>query len=122
MAEKKTKKEPRTTHSIASELLEVRQLKARYVEIDAKLTAELKALIRDGDDSQDFFELKSYPDIKIVDAAKAVVWAQKNYPHILTVDSKAAKAILKRVLTPLPAGFEVKEVERLTQVGTNEEE
>ena len=122
MAKKPKKEAPRSTIDIASELLEVRQLKARYVEVDAKLTAELKSRIKDGDDSQDFFELKTYPDIKIVDAAKAVIWAQKNYPHILTVDSKAAKAILKRALTPLPAGFETKEVERLTQVGSNEEE
>lgn len=119
---KKAKKESQSTLDIASELLEVRQLKNRYAEIDAKLTAELKARIREGDDSQDYFELKTYPDIKIVDATKAVEWAQKNYPHILTVDGKAAKAILKRALTPLPMGFEIKGVERLTQVGNNEEE
>lgn len=122
MAAKKAKKEPRSTFDIASELLEVRQLKNRYVEIDAKLTAELKTRIKDGDNDQDYFEIRTYPDIKIVNASKAVEWAQKNYPHLLTVDGKAARAILKRALTPLPAGFETKQVERLTQIGSNDEE
>lgn len=122
MAGKTKKGAQKSTLDIASELLEVRQLKNKYTLIDKALTTELKTRLKDGDDSQDYFEITTARAIEITDQSKAVAWAQEKYPHILTVDTKAAKTILQRELTPLPEGFEVKETERLTQVGNNNEE
>ncbi len=122
MAKKTKKIEVLDAREIATELFEIRREKNELLAVEKKLATQLKGLLKDGDDTQDLFEITIARSISIVDNEKAVKWAQKTYPHILTVDTKAAKMILQRALTPLPDGFEIKETERLTQVGHNEEE
>ncbi len=122
MAKKTKKTEVLDARDIATELYEVRRAKNELLQEEKKLSTQLKTLLKEGDDSQDLFEITIARSISITDNEKAVKWAEAKYPHILTVDTKAAKAILQRALTPLPDGFEVKETERLTQVGHNDEE
>ncbi len=121
MAKKAAPKEEPSAYEIATQLADVRREKNNLLDAEKHLTAKLKVLLKDGDDSQDLFEITIARSIAIVDAAKAVAWAQAKYPHILTVDTKAVKTILQRELSPLPEGFALKETERLTQVGHNEE-
>lgn len=118
---KKTKTPERDSLDIAQELLEIRQLKNKLIAQDKSLTDMLKARLKEGDEGQDLFELQHSPTLSITDPKLALAWAQKNYPHIVTVDMKSARAILQREFK-LPEGFEVIENYRLVVTGVAEEE
>lgn len=124
MATKKTKKkaEEVSAGALAMQLYDVRKSKNELLAVEKRLSTQLKALIKDGDTSQTLFEIITARTIEITDVTKAVAWAQQHYAHIITVDTKAAKAILQRSLAPLPEGFAVKDTDRLVVVGATFEE
>lgn len=108
--------------ALAMQLYDVRKSKNELLAVEKRLSTQLKALIKDGDTSQTLFEITTARTIEITDVTKAVAWAQQHYAHIITVDTKAAKAILQRSLAPLPEGFAVKDTDRLVVVGATFEE
>lgn len=116
MAKTKTKKEVPDIYDLAVELQEARHAKNEYTAIEKKLAAQLKARMNDGE-KQDIFEFEVSRKLTVTDQEKAVAWAQANYPHLVTVDTKNIKTILQRALTPLPEGFEIEETKRLVEVG-----
>ena len=121
MARTKTKKTVRSAYEVAVELQAVRHNKSDLLALDKKLSTELKALMASGE-QQDIFGYETSRSIEITDQEKAVAWAQAEYPHIITVDTKAAKSILQRSLLALPEGFEMKETQRLVELGGKNEE
>lgn len=116
MAKKTKKKEELSTYDLAVELHEVRRSKNELLAVEKKLSAQLKARIKEGDKSQDIFAIETARTLKITDREKAVAWAQEKYAHIITVDTKAAKTILSREFS-LPDGFAIEDTERLVVVG-----
>lgn len=122
MAKKPKKTEEVSASALAMQLYDIRKSKNELAAVDKKVSAQLKALIREGDKSQTLFEITTSHTLAITDQAKAVAWAQEHYAHIITVDTKAARTILQRSLTPLPEGFEIKDTESLVVVGGKDEE
>jgi len=120
MARKTKKIHERDTLDIAQELLALRRQKNDAAAVERVLADELKRRLKEGDASQNLFEIDIARTLKITDRDKAVAWAQAKYPHIITVDAKAARTILQREFS-LPDGFTVSESERLVQVGEKDD-
>lgn len=118
---KKTKKAARDIYAVAVELQAVRHNKADLLALDKKLSSELKALMAEGG-QQDIYGFEVSRSLEVSDNAQAVAWTQAEYPHLITVDTRALSTILQRSLAALPAGFQIKETKRLVEIGGSEEE
>lgn len=114
MAKKKT---IQNVQDIANELLEIRLQKAELTTKDKLLSKALK----DHPDfrTQDLFTITSAVSIVIKDPQKALEWAKKFAPHLLTVDTKGAKQLFEKNMEIVP-GFESKITDRLVQKSEQE--
>lgn len=115
-----------TAESIALELLECRKAINEWKAIEKPLTDALKQRIKAGE-AQEHFKLTSAVSFKVEDKDKALKWANKYAPAVITVDATAArKVFLGDVATGSMGseesnGFVFKETERLIAIGESEE-
>lgn len=111
----------RTAHEIAEELSEVRKELNILKGIDKKLSDELKSHMKAGEE-QGFFRFVQSNSLEIVDLSKALKWAKKWAPTVITVNTTDARKIfLQNVLTgsfgtPEKAGFAFKTTEKLQEI------
>lgn len=121
---KKTKVQ--TAEDIAIKLLECRKAINEWKAIEKPLADSLKERIKAGE-KQDSFKLTTSATFKVDDREKAIEWAQKYAPNVITVDATAArKVFLGDVATGSMGaaesnGFTFKETEKLVAIGESEE-
>lgn len=116
------KKVEKTIEEIALALLDARKAIAEWKEIEKPLADSLKKRIKDGE-SQNYFKITSASTFKVDNRDKAVEWATKYAPAVITVDSTAArKLFLGDIATGSMGsaeqnGFKFAETERLVAIG-----
>ena len=115
-----------TAAEIASQLLEARNAINDWKAIEKPLADALKQRIKAGE-PQEHFKLSVATSFKVKDPSRALQWAQKYAPNVITVDATAARRVFLAdtatgsMGTAESQGFEYKETERLTAVGESEE-
>lgn len=121
---KKTKVQ--SAEDIAVKLLECRNAINEWKAIEKPLTDALKQRIKAGE-AQEHFKLTTAITFKVDDVGKAIGWATKYAPQVITVDATAARRVfLGDIATGSMGseesnGFAFKETERLVAVGEKEE-
>ena len=120
------KPKEKTAADIASELLECRKAINEWKAIEKPLSDALRQRIKAGE-PQDYFKLTTATSFKVEDPQKALQWANKYAPNVITVDATAARRVFLSdtatgsMGTPESQGFAFKETERLTVIGESEE-
>lgn len=116
-----------TAFSLAIELKQVREEMGELKAIEKGLADELKARMKEGE-AQDIFRFLPITSLKIADTAKAMKWAKKFAPKIITINTTAARkvflsdALTGKMGTPEAAGFVLTTVEQLREISGNEPE
>lgn len=112
----KTKK-TRTALDISSELENIRFQKAELTELDKRLTAELKTMLHDANQTEaGNYKISIARSLEVADEKVAMMWAAKNY--CLKVDTTKAKEILRHTFEdPSKFGFSVAEKESVVPKG-----
>lgn len=119
------KKAEKTIEEIALALLDARKAISEWKEIEKPLADSLKKRIKDGE-SQNYFKITSASTFKVDNRDKAVEWATKYAPVVITVDAIAArKLFLGDIATGAMGsaeqnGFKFAETERLIMIGDEE--
>jgi len=120
------KAKTKTAEDIASELLECRKAINEWKAIEKPLTEALKERIKAGE-KQDSFRITTAVTFKVEDKEKAMAWAAKYAPQVITVDPTAARRVFLGDVatgsmgTEESNGFAFKETERLVTVGGSDE-
>lgn len=127
MAKKKTVIVDRTAYEIAQELLEIRDEINVLKAAEKSVSDELRKRMEAGQE-QNLFKLLPITTLKIAHLDTALAWARSFAPHIITVNTTAARKIfLADALTgslgsPEKGGFVLNTVEQLREVKGNSEE
>lgn len=120
------KKKVKTAAEIASELLECRKAIAEWKALEKPLADALKERMKAGEE-QPFFKITTASSFKVDNIEKALAWAQKFAPKVITVDATAARRVFLGDIatgamgTAEANGFTFKETERLIAIGEDEE-
>ncbi len=115
----------KTAADIASELLECRKAINEWKAIEKPLSDALKQRIKAGE-QQEHFKLTVATSFKVQDPQKALQWANKYAPAVVTVDATAARRVFLAdtatgsMGTPESQGFQFLESERLVATGSEE--
>jgi hypothetical protein len=116
-----------TAQEIAGKLLDVRKDMADLRRVEKKLSTDLRKRMNDGED-QDHFRFVPAIKFEIEDIALALKWAKKHAPHLLTVDTSAARVIFAqdaqfgKMGAPEKHGFTIKTTETLREMRVGEAE
>ncbi len=124
MAKKESTIPEKTAYTLAIELKEIRD-EMNVLKAAEKATAdELKKHMQAGEE-QDLFRFLPITSLKIKDIKKALAWAKKNAPQLITVNTSLARkvfltdALTGSLGTPEKAGFALNVVEQLREVKAN---
>src|ERR1041385_1336474 len=114
-----------SAQQIAQDLLEVRQQMAQIRNVEKELSDTLRARIKAGDE-QDYFKFVPSTTLQIADVAKALKWAKKFAPQLITVNATSARKVFMQdaltgsMGTPEKNGFALKTTETLREIKTSE--
>lgn len=112
----------KTAAEVAVELLDIRNELNILRNAEKAVAEELKKRMNGGE-RQHFFKFVDATTMKIADAIKARIWAEKYAPSLVIVDATAARQLfLGDVATgsmgsPEANGFKLQTTQRLTEVG-----
>lgn len=124
MAKKKVTLE-KSAVQVATELLEIRAELNQIKNIEKALSLDLKKRMKMGE-TQDYFRLIPAVTMRVVDAVKALAWASKYAPSVITVNAVQARQVfLGDIATGSMGsveanGFQFKETETLREIRSGE--
>lgn len=113
----RVKKEEPSATTVATQLLEVRSQINLWKKDEKVLTDTLKTLIHAGE-KQDTYMIRKDLMLAISDSVVAQTWAAEH--GCLKIDVPAVDRFLKSNRVAIPAGFGLKEMEKLVEVRENE--
>jgi hypothetical protein len=112
---------------IAQKLLEVRRDMADLRRAEKQLSTDLRKRMAGGED-QDYFQFIPSTTLQIEDLPKALKWAKKYAPQLITVNTADARevfvqdALTGKMGTPEKNGFVLKTTETLREIKVGEAE
>lgn len=121
------KPKEKSATDIASELVEARNAINEWKAIEKPLADALKERIKAGEE-QEYFKITTAASFKVQDKEKALEWAQKYAPSVITVDATAARRVFVgdvatgSMNTPESNGFKFVETERLVALKGEEDD
>jgi hypothetical protein len=117
-----------TAQQIAAKLLDVRKDMADLRRAEKQLSTLLRKRIESGED-QDYFNFVPAITLQIEDNEKALKWAKKYAPQLITVNTTGARVIFAqdaslsgKMGTPEKHGFMLKETQQLRELKVGEEQ
>jgi hypothetical protein len=116
-----------TAQEIARKLLDVRKDMADLRRLEKQFSTDLRKRMSDGED-QDFFQFVPSTTLQVEDVAKALKWAKKYAPQLITVNTADARkvfvqdALTGKMGTPEKNGFILKTTETLRELRVGESE